>query len=648
MLIGKKLGPYKLKREVGRGEASTVYEAIDTRIGRTVAVKVQSVPSNMLPAERESLKRRMDREARAIGRLSHPNIAKIYVVGEQGSLNYLVMEYLDGISLQQRLDTGPLTPAESADILSQVAAGLEAVHAEGIVHRDIKPSNIMVLPDGSVKLTDFGLAHAADDPSLTSHGQVIGSPLYMSPEQANGQPATAASDVWALGVLLYHMLTGKSPFAAETVPAVLYKVVHEEPEIPSSFPEEIGNVLRQALDKNPERRFTSASALANAFRENLNDPTVVIHKQALPPLVPAVPRANLLANRAILSAKEAFTPRVPRPAEPHTAHRSRPVWQVATAVSAMIALIAFGGTSALLSQRGRNAPTTLEIPNQTSSSYSLPESVAPLPTPSPYVGIPVTPPGPLSSGAPRGTTASANKQRQVAVAKPEAGRVRILSSKVTPSKSATPPARTNSPIEARTTDNWKIGELLPPKPNQNVPAPTATPTPNPPSREITVNREAEPKPTPPVVAPRPPVELKVEDEESTPFVSNPASAETIAELRDLLAVWIEATKERKIEEQMEFYAPRLTRFYQARGVSQDAVRAEKQRVFGRANMVEMTVSEPEITFSPNGRTAKMHFRKKYYIRGGPGERRGEVQQELRWQLFDDGWKIISERDLRSQ
>jgi hypothetical protein len=146
--------------------------------------------------------------------------------------------------------------------------------------------------------------------------------------------------------------------------------------------------------------------------------------------------------------------------------------------------------------------------------------------------------------------------------------------------------------------------------------------------------------TPPVVA----------DSDDEPAPSNSQSVavspDTVAELKDLLALWIEATKERHIDGQMDFYATRLSRFYQAKDVSQSAVRAEKQRVFGKANMVEMTINDPEINFAGDGRTATMYFRKKYFIRGGPGQRRGEVLQELRWRLFDDGWKIVSERDLR--
>ncbi|MBC8136487.1 MAG: protein kinase [Fibrella sp.] len=656
MLIGKKLGPYKLTREAGRGLASTVYEAVDTRIGRTVAVKIQSVPPNLLPEQREALKSRMEREARSIGRLSHPNIVKIFIVGEQDNLHYIVMEYLNGISLQERLDVGPLSPAEAADILDQVASGLEAVHAQGVVHRDIKPSNIMILSGGVVKLTDFGVAHAADDPSLTSHGMIVGSPLYMSPEQANGGPATPASDLWSLGVLLYHMLTGKAPFAAGTVPSVLYKIVHEEPELPSTVSEQTATVLRQALDKNADRRFDSATAFATAFRASLPDLTIVRYQPVLPPSVPIVQPSSTRPGGALLSAaRDVFTPRLPRVPVPTAPGRTRPAWQIPAAVFAMLAL---GGIPLLLSQQGRDdAP--LGASERKTASASLPESSPPPAKPRPVeTPAAVTRPEPVRR----------NKPRQVAVVKPKPSPVRILSAKVTPATSPTPAMRATpsaqvppvaraKPVAKPTpTTGWVRGELLPPRveptptdagardpiPTPRPVPPTPTPVPSPVPEPI--RPAPKPKANPPVVV------ADSEEEEPLALPSEDTSPipDAATELKDLLGVWIAVTNERDIEEQMRFYASRMGRFYQARDISRDAVRAEKERVFGKAFKVKMNVNDPEITFSPDGRTAVMRFRKKYEIQGGPGARRGTVQQELRWQLMGDGWKIISERDLRSE
>lgn len=660
MLTGKKLGPYKLTREAGRGEASTVYEAIDTRIGRTVAVKIQSLPANLLPEQREAMKLRVEREARSIGRLSHPNIVKIYVAGEQGNNHYIVMEYLDGISLRERLDAGPLPPAEAADILDQTAAGLDAVHAQGLVHRDIKPSNIMTMPDGNVKLTDFGVAHSADDPSLTTHGMMIGSPSYMSPEQAQGEPATPASDIWGLGALLYHMLVGKPPFAADTVPSLLYKIVHEEPILTPAVPPEIAPVLRQALDKNPALRFPSARALAAAFREALGDATTVIYKPVVPAAAVAVTGPKIL-GRAVHSPLAGFTPRVPRPLITPAPRRTRGVYQAAAA----IALLALGGTSLLLAQRGREVRSAGAGSEGSTASASLPE-YSPSATTRPSVTDGSTRPSPESATppGPRQVASSGVKPGQTpAEATPaKTNPVRILSAKVTPSVKPSPTASATIAASVAAAEaakaGWQIGELLPPETTvARAPRPSPTPeasTPAPPPARDTEPKVAR-RPSSPTPRPTPPEEVEpapVVTEEEPPVVLTeedaPPPPDAPDELRELLNVWIDMTNERDVEEQMRFYAPHLARFYLDRNVSRSAVSAEKARIFGDATRVEMKAGDPRITFSPDGNSARMVFRKQYLIRNQRETRRGAVQQELRWKLLKDGWKIVSERDLSSE
>lgn len=652
---------------------STVYEGTDTRMGRTVAVKVQSVPPNLLPGQREALHQRMEREARSVGRISHPNVVQVYVAGEQDGLHYIVMEYLNGVTLQDRLDTGPLSPAETADVMDQVAAGLEAVHAQGVVHRDIKPSNIMILPGGVVKLTDFGVAYSADDPALTTQGMMVGSPSYMSPEQANGQAASSATDIWSLGVLLFHMLTARLPFPGENVPSVLYKIVHEEPELPASMSGGVAAVLRQALDKNADRRFLAPSELAKAFRAALPDLTVMTYRPAAAPTIPPAPTANVGRTGALLSAaRGAFAPRVPRRTATNGSERAGSRWQI----PAVIALIALGGLSVALFGRSRNPAPVLKTAERQTASASLPES---RPSPSSVATNAPAPPGPTPRASPE----------QVA----RKNRVSILSVKVTPSVTPPSPSPKATPIvaanpvpaevpkpapvpKAKPTENGEIyGELLPPPPDKPTPKrpvfiPEATPRPTATPRPVVTPRPvATPapqpapargtaKPTPP--APRPAAKPGAEapiivpdTEENEPPLAMPSedntpSPDAVAELRDLLGVWIAVTNERDIPEQMTFYAPRLTRFYQARNVSRDTVSAEKDRVFGRASRVRMNTSDLKITVAPGGLTAVMRFRKKYLIQGGPGARFGTVQQELRWRLLDDGWKIVSERDLSSE
>jgi len=271
---------YRILREIGRGGMSTVYEARDTRTGQSVALKMLALPPSHTPEQQRDLIARFRREARAVAHLSHPNIVVIHEVGERDGAYFLAMEYLTGQTLRERLAQGPLTPAQAQPVLAQIAGALDAVHAAGIVHRDVKPSNVLLLPDETAKLLDFGIARQSDDTTITSTGMIIGSPSYMAPEQVRGEAGTAASDVWALGALLYEMLAGRPPFAAPTIPAVLYQVTHEPPPPVPGLPAAVQKALRRALNKNPARRFPTAGAFAEALRAALPRPAP---REAAPP-----------------------------------------------------------------------------------------------------------------------------------------------------------------------------------------------------------------------------------------------------------------------------------------------------------------------------------------------------------------------------
>ncbi len=185
-----------------------------------------------------------------------------------GGRHYLVMELLAGQTLRERLDTGAVPFIEAVAILTQIAGALDALHARGIIHRDLKPSNAMLLPDGRVKVLDFGVARRSksEDITLTQAGSLVGSPAYMSPEQVMGATATPASDVWALGVLAYELLQGSSPFGGSNIAAVLYRVTHEPPMSLSQFGQEVNEIVSKALDKNPAHRFTTAGDFVRALR----------------------------------------------------------------------------------------------------------------------------------------------------------------------------------------------------------------------------------------------------------------------------------------------------------------------------------------------------------------------------------------------
>ena len=248
---GMLLGPYKIERKIGEGGMGEVYRATDTRLGRGVAIKTC----------RQEFSERFQREARAIASLNHPHICSLYDVGP----NYLVMELLDGETLAARLKRGRASVEESLSWSGQIADALSAAHAKGIVHRDIKPANVMITSSGSVKVLDFGLAKRIAEPSddgatvtkgLTEVGMALGTPAYMAPEQAQGKAVDKRADVWAFGVLLYELLTGRRAFPGDSMQATLAAVLTKEPDL-SIVPARVRPLLRACLRKDPRERLSN-------------------------------------------------------------------------------------------------------------------------------------------------------------------------------------------------------------------------------------------------------------------------------------------------------------------------------------------------------------------------------------------------------
>jgi serine/threonine-protein kinase len=240
-----------------------VYEARDSLLGRRVAVKVLHSQFS----SDEAFVKRFRREAQAAANLSHPNIVGIYDWGQEGSTYFIVMELVEGKSLRDVLrDEGPLLPRRAIEIAAEVSAALSVAHRSGLVHRDVKPGNMLLAPDGTVKVTDFGIARAWDDSSeLTKTGAVIGTATYFSPEQAQGAPADERSDIYALGVVMYEMLTGRPPFSGESPVAIAYQHVSSVAAQPSldnpDVPPDLDRIVMRALDKDPELRYQSADDL---------------------------------------------------------------------------------------------------------------------------------------------------------------------------------------------------------------------------------------------------------------------------------------------------------------------------------------------------------------------------------------------------
>jgi eukaryotic-like serine/threonine-protein kinase len=310
----------------------------DTVLGREVALK----RIGMMPGATSPDLQRAEREARLAARLNHPHVVAVYDLVTDGDDTWLVMEYVEGVTLSALIKRdGALTPDEAAPLVRQAADALAAAHAAGIVHRDVKPSNMLVTPDGSVKLTDFGIARAQADASLTQTGLVTGSPAYLSPEVASGATAHEASDVWSLGATLYHALAGRTPYdVSENLMGGLYRIVHEEPP----RLEDAGwlaPVLEHTMTRDPADRWSMTQV--RDFLDQGHD--VTIHPapaatvdsddtRVLPP-TPSEPVGvpPIVADPALLAT--------PAPAEPPR-RRRRPVWPWVAAVVLLVAVAVLG------------------------------------------------------------------------------------------------------------------------------------------------------------------------------------------------------------------------------------------------------------------------------------------------------------------
>jgi serine/threonine-protein kinase len=276
-LVGQRLGHFEIQEMIGRGGMGVVYLACDTRLDRSVAIK--SMPPELM--DDVTARTRFQREAKLLASLNHPNIAVIYDVIEQGALGYLVLEYVPGQTLAERITEGRLRLKEALTIALQVAEAVAAAHEHDVIHRDLKPGNIEITADGRVKVLDFGLAKTVGgEPSerartVTQPGRVVGTPAYMSPEQARGKPTDKRSDIWSFGCVLYEMLTGRIPFEGETVSDTLANILQTEPDwkaLPQSAPTNIQVLLRRCLAKEPRQRLQHMGDIVIEIDESLNVP----------------------------------------------------------------------------------------------------------------------------------------------------------------------------------------------------------------------------------------------------------------------------------------------------------------------------------------------------------------------------------------
>ncbi|MHC4192048.1 MAG: protein kinase domain-containing protein, partial [Planctomycetota bacterium] len=281
---GSQIGQFRIERELGRGAVGVVYLAHDTKLDRPVAIK--SLPAEVMGDSKT--RSRFAREARVLASLNHPNIATIHdELEEAEGICYLILEYVPGQTLAERIAKKPLKLQEALTIALQIAEAVAAAHEHDVIHRDLKPGNIKITPEGKVKVLDFGLAKAVggeavdQQSTVTEPGRVIGTPAYMSPEQARGKLADKRSDIWSFGCVLYEMLTGRIPFKGETISDTLANILQTEPNwqaLPESTPANIRVMLGHCLDKEPRRRLRDIGDIAIT----LGDTTIELQRLTLP------------------------------------------------------------------------------------------------------------------------------------------------------------------------------------------------------------------------------------------------------------------------------------------------------------------------------------------------------------------------------
>jgi serine/threonine protein kinase len=304
---GMKLGPYEIRVPIGAGGMGEVYRASDTKLGRDVALKV--LPAEMAHDPERLV--RFRREAKALAQLDHPNIVTIHSVEESDGVHFLIMQLVEGQPLDRLIPAGGLPVEQIVEIASVLADALAAAHEKGIVHRDLKPANVMVSSEGRVKVLDFGLAkdvRAADQGgatltsvSRTEVGVVMGTPAYMSPEQASGRPLDPRTDIFSLGVLLHEMATGRRPFdgdsSAELISAILRDTALLVTDLRPDLPTDLARIIRRCLEKDPRHRVQTARDVSNEFRD-LSRQTHPKSAPASPPVSRSTPAADSAAARA--------------------------------------------------------------------------------------------------------------------------------------------------------------------------------------------------------------------------------------------------------------------------------------------------------------------------------------------------------------
>ena len=367
-------GRYRLDSVLGRGGMGEVRAGTDLRLHRGVAVKLLRADL----ADQADLRARFEREARAAARISHPNVVAVFDIGEHLGAPYIVMERLPGGSLAHELADGTLTQDQAGAVVLEILSALEAAHRLGVLHRDIKPSNILRGHDGHAKVADFGIAKVAEDPDPGTTGILFGTAAYLAPERFAGEPATPATDLYSVGVVLYEALAGRPPFRADTPLGLVQAISGDRPPPlavlrPDVDPAVIA-VTEQAMAKDPRRRFPSAASMATALTAAMHAPSSTEGEPTVP-----VATARTVRRAADTSPIEATEVLAPPPAPPpppvETPSRSRrsgrrAVQWIAGAIALVVTVAIL--VAVLASGAGDPAPSQPTTRNQTSSGHAIP------------------------------------------------------------------------------------------------------------------------------------------------------------------------------------------------------------------------------------------------------------------------------------
>lgn len=418
-MIGRVIaGRYEVHEAIGQGGMAVVYRATDRTLGRDVALKVLR---DQYAADPEIVER-FAREARAAARLSHPHVVDIYDVGSDDGLHYIVMELVPGEDLKRLIRrAAPLPPSVVIRLGREIASALEYAHRRGIVHRDVKPQNVLIDPEGHARLTDFGIAQAADGAGLTQTGTVLGTAHYMAPEQARGRPASPASDIYSLGVVLYEMATGRLPFRGDSAVEVALRHVEEAPVPPRrlnpGIPPALEATIQRAMAKDPGKRFASAAELGQALAQGPEP----LHQRTVRAAAPVAGRTG--AQPTVVATPGPRRPGA-RPGPP--SRRGGAGGPVLALLLASLGLVGLG-LFWLLGARQPGGPASLPTPTAgpvlVVGSPTAAQTPAPRPTATPTPVPPTpTPQPPTPTPSPVPPTAT---PRPTAPAKPTVARVAV-------------------------------------------------------------------------------------------------------------------------------------------------------------------------------------------------------------------------------